>query len=352
MSQKSPVFTNVTFNGRSYPRLAKDLTEIGKKYSDMTYNEQCARIEIPSLKLSITLPHTFPWKSPFFETHGVTYVVPKFKALTRIAPLIPTFHATKNTKFVVYTQCVTVSLHFLTNGKMRYIDNVFIDTCNMTIKDFVNGQLRNYFDTSTSNVYTVSTQQNIIYSAIFDCDNKKLCDMDLNNRILTVSTYYMLSIDDLVDYMVSSVTLNLSDKKIVSTPNSGQAPGIIRIHLTAYKDDLDAILKRVFKMTGVMAKYGSFINMVVFYLETHLNIFSAELRKTIKEFEDVENLPDLLLTKLSEILIPSNEPYFSIMLALFGNISGEAPHPIMPIGYTPDDRVMKAYKEYENICSQ
>jgi hypothetical protein len=151
--------------------------------------------------------------------------------------------------------------------------------------------------------------------------------------------------------MTSSVTLNLSNKKIVSTPNSGQAPGIIRIHLAVYKDSLDTILESVFKMTGVMVKYGSSINMVVFYLDTYLNIFSAELRKTIKEFEDIENLPDFLLTKLSEILIPSNEPYFSIMLALFGNISGEAPHPIMPLGYTPDDRVMTAYKEYEKICS-
>ena len=345
-------FTDIKLHGRPFRRLARALYEIEKRYSDVTYDEKLAIAHIPSQGLTITFPSSFPFKSPFFAAGGVTYVVPNFNVGINLATLIPAFIDNRSKDFEVYIPPITVTIQFFTNGNLIRYDNVIIEPRDMTIKDFVDDQLPRYFNASANNVYSINTAQKKVYSVFGDFDNKKLRDADLNDHILNVTTHSMLSEQNIVDYMVSSVTLNLSKKKIVSTPNSGQAPGIIRYHLELYEDNLDTILERVFKMTGVRTKYGSYISRVTFYLETPLNIFAAELRKTVEEFESVENLPDLLLTTLSDIMSPSTEPYYSIMLVLFGNISGEAPQSIIPPDYTPDARVMAAYKEYEKIVDQ
>ena len=350
------VFSDVILRGRKFPRITNYLNKLAKTFSDVSYTESDSIIRIPSIDIEIAMSECFPFSSPIISTGGTRYVMPNYRPCFKLGDLLPTFLKHRDTEFVVYPASVEKNpltlrrIYFITNGVLTEFPDVKIapDT---TIDEFVD-YLKIYYDPAINDIYKINVvNSRAIYSALHPYANKQMHDLVHDGCSINVTLHYRLCEQRLVDLMKKSVTLNLSASKIVSTPNSGQCPGIIRFHLELYKDNLDTILEHVFNMKGVCVKYGSNVNLVVFYLDTHLNIFTAELKNTIPEFRDVEDLPDMLLTKLSDILTIKDEPYYSIMLALFGNISGDAPAPIIPTGYVPDERVMKAYRVYESICS-
>ena len=66
----------------------------------------------------------------------------------------------------------------------------------------------------------------------------------------------------------------------------------------------------------------------------------VRLVKFIEEFKDIEDLPNHLLEIMGNIVLPSNNLYFTIMLILFGGI--DTP----PTTFTPDENVIELYNEY------
>lgn len=349
------MFANIRLYGRNFPRITKYLNELVKTYSDVSYIESDATIRIASIGVEIVMTNTFPFSSPIISNGGVRYVMKHFSPCFPLVELVPTFLKNRDTVFAVYNpseatpQIAIRCIRFIINGEFSEFADVKI-AHNMTVNEFVD-YLKIYYDPSVNDIYRICvTNSSYFYSVLQPYTNKQMCDVVHDDCCINVTIHIRLCEQRLVDLMKKSVTLNLSAGKMVSTPDSGQCPGIIRFHLELYKDNLDTILEHVFNMKGVCVKYGSYVNLVVFYLDTHLNIFATELKHTIPEFEDIEDLPDVLLTKLSDILTVKDEPYYSIMLAMFGNISGDAPAPIMPTGYVPDDRVAKAYKVYESLC--
>jgi hypothetical protein len=352
MIPDAKTFEHVTMRGRKYPRITKYLNRLAKIYSDVDYADNT--ITVPSIGIKIILTDTFPFSSPIFYDGDAQYIMVNFPPCINLDELIPAFLEKRDTLFRVNTGLKTStplfirSLRFFIHGGLAEYTDVKIRD-DMTVDDFVE-YLKMYYDPSVSDIYTMrADESHNFYSALCPYENKQMGSTVRNKCCINVVVHDRICEQALVDLMKKHVTLNLSVHKIVSTPDSGHCPSIIRFHLGVYKDNIDNILENVFGMKGVCVKYGSRINMVVFYLDTYLNIFAVELENRIPELKNVENLPDMLLTKLSEILTPKDEPYFSIMLALFGNISGVAPEPIMPEGYQPDDRVMRAYEAYEQV---
>ena len=326
-------FDNITFeDNKSINRIKKELKQILNIYNDVTFNDGV--VSIPSKELTFKLPEKYPLGTS--RILSIKYGKLIYMLNVQLSPytkLIDCINNLINTKSNYYSILINMSLFKDGEITNKYIN---IDS-KMTVKMFVDSnQTKEYM------VNTIKFNNKTIFSNMINYKNKKMWDIiDDDSLNLFVSLFKVMSEDELITFMQNPlhVTTHLSESKIVSTIETGFID-IVASHLRLYIHNIESILQNVFKKDGVHVKFiNTNVNPVIFYIESYLNKFTDKL-KFIEEFKDIEDLPNHLLEIMGNIVLPSNNLYFTIMLILFGGI--DTP----PTTFTPDENVIELYNEY------
>jgi len=326
-------FDNITFEDNTFiKRIKNELQRILNVYNDVTFNDGV--ISIPSKELIFKLPKKYP-----LGTNRILYI--KYgkliymsnELLSPYVRLIDCINNLINTKSNHYS--ILINMSIFKDGKITN-KQINIDS-KMTVKMFVDSH-----QTEEYRVNTVKFGDKTIFSNTINYQNKNMWDIiDDDSLNLFMSLFKVMSEDELIIFMQNPlhVTTHLSESKIVSTIETAYID-IVASHLRLYIHNIKSILQSVFKKDGVCVKFiNTNVNPVIFYIESYLNKFADKL-KFIEEFKDIEDLPNHLLEIMGNIVLSSNNLYFTIMLILFGGINTP------PTNFIPNEKVIALYNEY------
>jgi hypothetical protein len=299
----------------------------------VTFNDDV--IDIPSKNLKIRVTQRWPFGVLCIMNDKVEYLIDLSPQINIIDYI---------TKFLDDKSSFSMKVWIKSNNKDIFSGmNIRIDS-DATVTELIE-IIRNHYNRIKHDIRSLN-YNNRIYSCRGDYENKKIWDIITDSsQGIYVNFLDIMSEDELINYMKDPdhVTTHLSETKIVSTVETGPMIDIVYYHLNLYIDNIKYILQNVFEKDGVCVKFiNNGDNPVIFYIESYLNKFADKL-KSIEEFKEIENLPDHLLSTIGFSIEKSNNLYFTIMLALFGDIVYSVYY---PSDFVLNETVHKLYKEY------
>lgn len=216
---------------------------------------------------------------------------------------------------------------------------------NINVKFHIDHAPKTFMVTETTTVselvesiYKLSEMQNqLIYKIIFKENNlisdsllhKTVRELSINSDSIYVTRIQKLTPEGWVKFALNSSNVSsLMALKPVATPDSGQSPRILSGNWRLFStEDQQEILAKLSKGKKDLVKVYLNEDIIIFYLENHLDLLLKSAKKNVQEVLELISLPAEACNEelFQKVFGHSEAEMMSLIYIMFGDLFGLSP---------------------------